>query len=190
MLSGVPVRTAALFDRTECIPTYKQGLADLVREYVEPGDHVVEIGGGRGVMSVLAAQNGAEVTSFEPSADMVAIMEDTLRASCVRERVTIREAIVGELGADYGSTGGAEVLPPEALPDCDVLIMDCEGAELVICEQLQIQPKRIIIETHPHAGADIDTLQGVLSGHGYNIRRVAPIRPDSSRPVILAEDES
>lgn len=195
MQAGVPVRNAALLDRTEKLPYYKCWFAELVREHVHEGEHVVEIGGGRGVMTTICAERGARVTSYEPSAPMRAVMADTLLASCVRGRVDIRGAAVGPLAdADYGSTADARTVPPSRLPDADVLIMDCEGAELDILDGMTIRPDRIIVEAHPDEydvpGAAPEALCRA-AGEDYELGDVSALKPGSHRhAVLLVGDES
>jgi len=42
------------------------------------------------------------------------------------------------------------IIPSNQLPDCDVLEMDCEGADTSILSNLNIRPRVIIVEIHPH----------------------------------------
>jgi hypothetical protein len=45
------------------------------------------------------------------------------------------------------------VLPPSELPPCNVLELDCEGAEVEILREMNIQPRVILVETHDHFSA-------------------------------------
>jgi hypothetical protein len=63
--------------------------------------------------------------------------------------VTVHHAVVAQARAVWGrrSDMGA-VLPPSELPPCNVLELDCEGAEVEILREMNIQPRVILVETH------------------------------------------
>jgi hypothetical protein len=104
----------------------------------------------------------------------------------VGSQVDIRNALVGPDIAVYSSENdeshrGAS---PEELPKCDVLEMDCEGAELEIVRNLNIRPNTIIMEVHPQrydrAPEAIDELNNI----GYNI-----VKYRTNEGETLSEDE-
>ena len=51
-------------------------------------------------------------------------------------RLTVKHAVVGEAIAVYGVRDqfSTLVVSPAELPECDILELDCEGAESLICE--------------------------------------------------------
>src|SRR5262249_41883865 len=68
--------------------------------------------------------------------------------------------------AVFGSDLGT-ILPPSQLPACNVLQLDCEGAEVEILHELTIQPRVILVETHGVYGAPTDLVASLLWKRGY-----------------------
>ena len=59
------------------------------------------------------------------------------------------------------------VVAPEALPPCDVLELDCEGAEVEILSTMTIRPRVILTETHGLYGAPTPRVVELLGKIGY-----------------------
>lgn len=181
-----PVEPRRLFDRLrpsrdtpEHLP-FEGALASTQRRATRPDDAVAIVGGGYGITTVAAARAGASVTVFEPAADRLAAIRRTLGLNDVdRDSVTLRRAVVGELNpheaAEKGLDGdGVPTVHPVDLPSCDVLELDCEGAELPILRALDPAslPRVIAVEIHPlkldgATGAVLDRLRDL----GYSIER-------------------
>lgn len=159
---------------------YKPACLEAIRASVEPGDHVVDIAGGRGVFVTVAAQKGAEVTSYEGSIERVGLCRETARLSNVADRVSIVHAIVGTAHVIDGQADDAEVISPADLPDCDVLLLDAEGAEIDILEGMKIHPRRIVVETHPGLGSDTERVRTILEEKGYEVLAVGEVDPDAA----------
>ena len=58
-------------------------------------------------------------------------------------------------------------MPPSQLPPCNVLQLDCEGAEAEILRGLIIRPRAILVETHGVFGAPTDLVASLLEKRGY-----------------------
>ena len=58
----------------------------------------------------------------------------------VSKRLTVNHAIVGEAISVYGAPEdlAPRVVTPADLPECDVLALDCEGAEILLLRQSEI----------------------------------------------------
>lgn len=162
----VPARDARLLDFTDHVPNYKQGLKRAIDDTVEAGDTVTVVGGGRGVSSVWLARRGAEVLAYEAAAEMVDIARETVAMQDVADAVTFRHALVGEAVDVYGSAAEADRVPPSELRTHDVLVLDCEGAEVAILEGLSDWPEAVIVETHPGRGAPTAAVRDRLSAGG------------------------
>lgn len=138
------------------------------------------IGGGYGVSSVAAATHTGETGSvdvYEGSAPAVKQVQDTLRLNGVVNRVNVHHTVVGpEIQLD-GERGGATELAPEELPACDVLVLDCEGAETAILSNLDIAPRTIIVETHEIYDSSEEDVKMLLEDMGYEIaeRKIAEV---------------
>ena len=73
---------------------------------------------------------------------------NTVRLNGVEDRCSIYHALVGEDIHVHGPMKGASKIPPSNIPNCDVLELDCEGAEYSILQNLKIEPRVIVVEVH------------------------------------------
>lgn len=170
--NGVPVRQPRLFDVTDVRPDYEGALVNGIRTQVKEGDKVVIVGGGWGVSTVVSAQKSGlsgSVITYEGGRTEVKRVKETVELSRVDTRVTIVHATVGDQIRVYSETSKA--VSPRDLPECDVLVLDCEGAETSILDKMNIQPEKIIVETHPMFGAPADEIRKQLALKEYNIVR-------------------
>lgn len=188
ILHSVPVRNACVFDQKLVNADYKPGLASAVTEYVRSDDLVVEVGGGRGVMTVLAAREANNVITFEPAREMRDLLKETIQVSMVEDNVQIRKEIVGSFDDielirkdGYGQVSN-NIIGPRELPGCDVLVMDCEGGEEQIIHELTNHPRVIIYESHPDR-ANPHELNSLLESRGYRVVCNRPVHSDTSRQV-------
>jgi hypothetical protein len=179
--NGVPTdRTARLADllvraswRWEYAddPLYESALVGRLREHVRPGDRVTVVGGGHGVTAVVAAlATGADghVDVYEASDQMLGSLRGTLATNGVSGRVGVHHAVVGAAHDVWGETT-ALVVPPSALPLCDVLMLDCEGAEREILTALAQRPRVLLVETHGAFGAPTADMRALIEAAGYHI---------------------
>lgn len=137
------------------------------------GDQVVIIGGGRGVSSVVAARAvkpSGFVLIYEGSKKFSDIVRKAAEVNDVSEYVSVIEQSVGPEIEVYDRSNGG--ISPAELPSCDVLELDCEGAEKEIIEVMNVAPRVVIVEMHPvnfdHPSVDI-VLQEIES-MGYEVR--------------------
>lgn len=199
--NGVVTRRYYLLDVTKASnePAYKDALVDRVRGAITPGDAVVEVGAGFGVCTAWAAREaGAEgrVLSFEANAEQARVVREALELTGqvagenLVERVDVRHAIVGADLETYGPMAGAARLEPAELPGCDVLTLDCEGAELRIVREMTIEPRAVVVETHPTLAAPTDEVVEALSSKGYGCE-TAPVTTteDGSKDIVTATKE-
>lgn len=138
------------------------------------GDTVVTIGGGYGITTVNAAREcgpDGRVIVFEGSRKCVDIINRVAELNDVGERVEVRHAIVGpEINVyNEGESVAPDFVDPRDIPDCDVLEMDCEGAEIEILERMEIRPRVIIVEVHPGRNPDSLNVISQLNKMGYRI---------------------
>lgn len=82
----------------------------------------------------------------------------------------IHNSIVG-VDIDVVGSDKGEIIPPSELPSCDILELDCEGAEKNIVENLQIRPKFIFVEVHPHKKRYSPLVLDSLKNMGYHFIR-------------------
>lgn len=173
--NGVPVRASRLGDslvpwRMGDIIGYESALVKGIGQYVESGDTVVVVGGGWGVSTVVAANqvgDGGQVITFEAGAETVEKVTDTIQLNDVEDRVSIRHSVVAKAISIRGDGSGAQVVPPTKLPDCDVLVLDCEGAEIDILTEMEIRPRAVLVETHGMFNAPETAVRDTLDRTGY-----------------------
>jgi len=157
--NGVAVRNRDWYEPDDYYPADKQLLVETARGNVAPSDRVVLVGGGKGTVPTHVSRIGAETVVYEPAAQMVNTLRETKRLN--NADFTIRHAAVGDVKHAYGSTAQAETVAPETLAG-DVLILDCEGAEMSILPQPDFET--VIVETHPGQGAPTQAVREQLTG--------------------------
>ena len=150
------------------IPNYEAALIEGLRANVRQGDKVVVVGGGEGVTVVVAAQSvgsDGSVVCFEGNKDSAKNVRTAAARNSVDERVTVEDAIVAKDVHVYGapkSEKSTQLVAPEELPRCDVLELDCEGAEIEILNNLVFLPRVILVETHGIYGASTNDVRKIL----------------------------
>jgi hypothetical protein len=153
-------------------PDYEDALVAALSETVRSGDRVVIVGGGIGVTSVVTALRtgpSGGVQCFEGNKRRVLQVQQTAARNKVTN-VSVHHAVVGKAISVFGDAGDAgPVMPPSQLPPCDVLQMDCEGAEVEILRAMIIQPRVILVETHGMFGAPTDLVTSLLEKRGYAV---------------------
>lgn len=161
-------------------PNHEAAYIDMIREHVDDSESVVVIGGGWGVSTVIAAQRvgtDGEVTCFEGSETMARRTNSTVRLNGVDKWTDVIHAIVSEdvrLERDRNQTD-VPLVVSEDLPDCDVLLVDCDGCERALLSAIVEGPDRIILEHHGvYDGNEIveyqpDVVREQLESLGYEI---------------------
>lgn len=152
-------------------PEYEAELITQIERHVTDTDTVAVIGGGLGVSSVTAGRQATlgHVHTYEAGAEMSRILAETVSRNNVEDRTTVHHAIVATAERTEGQTRDANYVPTGELPDCDVLVMDCEGAETTILPQLDPEPRCIIVETHGNRS----TVETQLEEQGYSVESAA-----------------
>lgn len=179
--NGVPVRGPKLLDATDVKHDHEAGLVAATREAISPGDDVVLVGGGFGTSAVHASEAAGPYGSvhvYEASAEMYDCLTDTLAMNGC-DNVTAHHAIVGEPGDVWGDLGDPARVSADAVPACDVLQLDCEGAELALLDAIPELPPSVVVETHGVYGASTDAVCAVLTDRGYGIAGVRDHIPGS-----------
>lgn len=161
-------------DKFKWAPHYKKSNAEALRTAISPGDDVVIVGGGHGVTTVIAANATGKtgiVTGYEASVEQVEQARKTVELNNVDDQCYIKHAIVSQAYDTRGAVDDAKQVSPAELPPCDVIEMDCEGAELDILRDLDNPATSLIIETHPQYYDEPDEAVHTLNNTGYEIRK-------------------
>lgn len=182
VMGGVVTPTVRFLDIQERWPKHKRANIEEIKSQVQSNDDVLEIGSGYGVCTVWSARQATEgsVLGFEAADEMVELAQEAVDINSeilddqLTDRVEIRQGLVGTANDVWGSATGATTLSPTDLPDCDALVMDCEGAEQGIVDNMTIRPRTAIVEAHPNKGVSTDTVVETLESYGY----MTSVRPD------------
>lgn len=170
-------------------PDYEAELVEALERHASEGDTVTVVGGGWGVTAVTAATEtgpSGSITVFEGakrSAERVAAVAERNNVS---DRVNVEHAVVARGNHLSGSAGGANRVSPADLPACDVLELDCEGAELDILRRMEGRPRVIVVETHHHVGVPVDEVEQVLKDRQYDIVSRDPLDAGKGVYVVVA----
>lgn len=162
------------------LPTYEAALVSGIREQVRSGDRVVIVGGGLGVTTcVAAAAVGPEgsVTCYEGSAENADLTRRAAVLNGVGDRTTVHHAVVASALSVWGDYEKATAVPPAGLPACDVLELDCEGAELEILNGMPSAPRVVLVEAHGFLGAPTETVRLLLQQLGYDVTDLGVAEP-------------
>lgn len=165
MYNGIAVRDVPILNEEDEFE-HETELIQSIREFISEGDDVVLVGAGSGVSSVSAAHQvgfSGSIKSFEAGRDAIKKCRDTFQLNRVSGIVDCRQAIVETPIHVVGDSDGAEQLSAVDLPVCDVLVLDCEGAEKGILKNIESQPYTIIVETHSHFDSSSDNIRDILS---------------------------
>jgi hypothetical protein len=176
--NGVAVRVGRLLSR-DVYPEHEAELIAAMRDFLNCGQQVVLIGGGRGASTVVArhcVSRTGSVTTYEGSIERIGNIQDTLILNCVTDNVSLVHGIVGEAIQLSGIPGEAATIAPSDLPVCDTLVLDCEGAELTILKNMTIRPDVVIVETHPEYDAPAKKVIQLLENIDYTIAKQYDIR--------------
>jgi len=152
--------------------TYEDALVRGLQKFVKKGDRVVIVGGGLGVTAVIAARLVTEsggVTCYEGAEEGVKNVRATAQLNQVGAQLKIEHAVVGSSISVWGAVPDNGVVDPGSLPECDVLELDCEGAEVEILEKMIIKPGVVLVETHGFLGAPRKKVREKLEWLGYQV---------------------
>lgn len=191
-LAGVTLDDAPLFDLTVERPLYKIGLIMSIYDHVSDRDHVEIVGFGRGVSTTHILRAGAgRVTGYEGAANMIEKGKRTVaRNYDGTPSLDVRHAVVGESIDVYGDHSNAQRVHPSELSAADVLVLDCEGAEISILDNLGTNPQTILCESHPSKGAPVSKITSAMGDRYTTTVRKQQPRTDAKSVVIGQVDDS
>lgn len=151
--------------------SYESGIRRCVDKLNLAGA-VCIVGGGNGIMATYIAKTNSDLTidCFEGSLEYYkrCLLTKELNKYSLESNLTFHNKLVAENIGVYGqATSG--LLPARDLPDCETLVMDCEGAEFTIIKNMKIRPKHIIVETHGFLGFPTSNTVALLERKGYSV---------------------
>lgn len=155
-----------------CIP--EKGIMVAHERLTSPGDQIVIVGGGDGVTAITAGsitRTEGSVTIYEAGDRACREIAERIQSDRLSSICTVHHALVGpHIDVYGGDTTSASRIHPRDLPSCDVLELDCEGAEVAILRDLRMRPRVIIVEIHPiHFTEDAFWVLDRLDDLGYEI---------------------
>lgn len=181
---------SAWYGDAEDKPDYEGGYIELIRKAVRPEDSVIVVGGGSGVSTAVAAELAGKsgcVTVYEAAAEQVKFIRETLQLNDLTEITTVKHALVGPKIDTYGDSRAADVINPSDLPSCDTILLDCEGSEQAILENLSSMPKRVVVETHGSFGYPTDETVAILKDRDMTVEESIPAHV-TGREIAIEND--
>lgn len=174
-----PMMTPERADRINAARYEGQEIAGAL-EVIRPGDHVLELGAGLGLVGAIAAKNGnpAKVLSFEANPNLIEHINALYALNGLTDRIEVRNEVLisapdapetmpfhirnSYLGSslidtDRRATTRVDVPTADYTKihsgfEPDVLLMDIEGGELEFLRHASLKGVRaIVIEFHPEA---------------------------------------
>lgn len=176
-----------LFGRTRNkidILNYEVNCISALRKHVKYGDQVTIVGGGYGITGIVAMEKGGVVTLIEPSKARVNDILETWKQYNLKG--TVIHGFVGSVISIWGDLNGAGKI--DTLPNCDILELDCEGAEKEILSKLNIEPRIIVVESHGHLGSPSSLVKSLLISKGYRISDEMVENLENDIIVIVGEN--
>jgi FkbM family methyltransferase len=200
--SGVQFRVRGAMDLWIVKETFLDRFYERYGVPAADGWTVVDVGAGIGDFAILAARGhpNTRVVAFEPFPESFALLQENLRLNGVSNVQALPEAIGGQTGTlslDLSSgeplqfsTGGlpppeksltvrclslADAFERQGIRHCDLLKLDCEGAEYEILfrapDALMGRIEHLVMEYHDgvsHLGHQ--DLVDFLEGKGFTVR--------------------
>ena len=74
--------------------------ADAIREVVQPGDRVLDVGTGTGILSMFAAQAGAARVDAIDASDIADVAKKLVATNGMSDQIHVREGLAGDLVLD------------------------------------------------------------------------------------------
>jgi len=161
-----------------------------IKSAVNEGDKVIVIGGGNGLTPAVAAKlsgQGGRVLIFEGAKQQVEVVGRTMTLNNLSDITEVRHALVGPPIALYGAPVDAEKFDIGELPECDVIEMNVEGAELEILRNLKVRPRVMIIGIHTRYGVSEADVLSELERMDYTVKPAPGSSFGESDPYIVAK---
>jgi len=152
----------------------EEGIVAAHKKLTGLGDRVTIVGGGMGVTAVTASKLVGEtgrVVVYEGGDKSFENLTETIKLNNIEKICNVYHTVIGK-GIDVygGDSINANCIYPMDLSDCDVLELDCEGAEIEIIQNIMINPRVIIVEIHPWLFSDNpEFIMYELENKGYKI---------------------
>ena len=163
-------------------PRYEFALINALKRHVKADTKVLIVGGGAGITAIYAAQrapNGS-VVCYEGNKISCANINRAAKYANVNNLNVINKIVQNDIGV-YGSRKSKLQIDADSLPDCDLLELDCEGAEIQILKNLTKLPRIIIVETHGFLGSTTQKVRQLLIERGYTVVDLGVAEPDEKQ---------
>ena len=152
-------------------PSYETAICRQLRMWDLTGYDVCVLGAGWGVTSVVAAYqtgSGGRVISYEASSKYASRVRETAALNNCADRIFVRHGRVGPAINVYGEDDACSIAFGD-LPDADCYVIDIEGAELTVLDDLPYRPEHLLVESHGLYGSPTDAVKNKIREMGYSI---------------------
>ncbi|MDJ0826712.1 MAG: FkbM family methyltransferase [Rhodobacter sp.] len=176
---------------------YEGGEVNSMRDILQPGDRVLEIGAGVGLVATVASKcpDVASVTTVEANPGLIPLIEETFRINDV-QNVTLKNAVVSASDADavdfyLRADFWASSMEPDSrayverarvpnihikdlMNDVDPTVISCdiEGAELGLFDEVDLANVRYaVLELHPkvYGAVGVRNIVDVMASKGFRL---------------------
>lgn len=185
--SGIAIKHGRLFDVSDNFE-FKPEAVSAIENNVQTDDKVVDIATGHGVFSLICAVIGADIQSYEYDPDQIKDARRLHELIGVDDKIQITQGFVCKPDASPPTVSNSDCIPPSELPESDVFLLDCEGAEIQIIAGAEPTPPLVIVETHPSQGAPSDDVEDILIERGYDIQSKRSV--NAGKDIIIATGQN
>lgn len=170
--NGVNVKRASILELKNHFPDEEEHSVSQIKQYVSSGDTAVVIGGGWGVCAAQIAKKVGEsgyIIVYEAAEQFAERTEETIQLNSFTDRAEVHHTMVSTKGQVWGAEDGAKRVSSKDLPVCDVLHLDCDGAEYKILSELPLNPRVVIVEIHGMYGVAEEDIDQIMIERGYDV---------------------
>lgn len=184
ILSGIPKWHYAMLNDEARNQAFARGIAEAVR----PGDRVVDIGAGTGLLSLLAARSGAAtVDAIEGNQQMADVASHVISRNFLGERITLHREMSSDM--TFPPDDRRNVLIAEIF-DCGVVgegvLPSLRAARRTLLEEHYIAvPHRVTLRGSLIAAPRVRELNEVGTACGVDVRLLNRLQTRGHFPVRL-----
>jgi len=146
------------------VKTYESATRALMREYLNPEDSLLVVGGGTGITAITASPHVSHVTAIEADA----VVRDRFKHHIAINDVDNVEVSLGWVG-DADHTDRPDGVDVFELEGHTAMEIDVEGNGIPVIEQIPDTVRKVFYESHPTMGVfTVDAIER-LRDAGFDI---------------------
>ncbi len=172
---------------------------EAIRATVKPGDVVVDVGSGTGVLSVAAAQAGAERVYAIERTGMTAVAQKLFAENGVAERIVIVQGTSTSVSVPERADVMVSELVGNEPFDEQILAFTRDAHERLLRPGARLVPRRMLVEVVPIAANDdllaehffaAERVGRWSSDYGIDFSALARLRPEAPEMTLLSRERA